>query len=219
MYREDNDKYIDYLDEDGWHLVLSDEYKNRKRSLIKTLSLFMMVIVFLCFTCPITYSKFVSETASTASIDVAKWSFKIDTKKSDGVSINLVDTLVNNSYSTTHVIPGTMGVINFDIDFSDSLVASIYKIEVDREKSNIPSNLKFYVDEARTIEMIDYQEKVSLEDIDKVISKNVYWKWVFTEDDETDDWSNKDITLVLKVTGQQDVENDIENGSVSSISS
>ena len=103
------------------------------------------------------------------------------------------------------VIPGAEGEINLNIDFSTTKVATNYEIKLDPTSTIVPPNLKFYVDETKTQEFSSYIGTIALADIDKPINKKIYWQWSYTTEDETLDWSNKQITLALQAIASQKV--------------
>ena len=99
--------------------------------------------------------------------------------------INLKDTLAaTNSYSSTTVIPGTYGVIELDIDASNSKVALDYIINL--TANQVPENLKFYSDSTHSTEFTGITGFMGLDDTKKV-KHNIYWKWDFVQEDETGD--------------------------------
>lgn len=201
-------KYIDYLDENGWHLVPNKVSRNKKkhspRNGWKILSLLLiMILSILSLPYVTTYSRYFNKAGGDANIKVATWNFKVNSNTLENININLADTLVENSYSNTSVIPGTKGIIRLNIDFSGTKVATSYTIAVDKSVTVIPDNLKFYSDSNMTKEFTDFSGNVSLDDIDTIVTKNIYWKWYFTDVDETSDWANKNIVFSLQAEGRQ----------------
>ena len=49
-------------------------------------------------------------------------------------------------------------------------------------------------------------EKYLNKNIDKKIVENIYWKWDYTEENETESWTNQDIKISLKATAEQKIE-------------
>ena len=113
--------------------------------------------------------------------------------------------VLSHKYSTTKIVPGTTGIIPINIDCTNSKVALDYIIELNKE--SVPSNLKFYTDDTYTTEYTTINSFVGLND-NKVIDHNIYWKWEFTEDDETTEWSNKNIIVSVNVTASQRIAGD-----------
>lgn len=205
---EREDKYIEYLDENGWHLILNDTFKQkqlRKRKRRIKVGIFLVLLCVFSLSFTITYSRYSSGIHGDSSIKVATWDFKINSDYNRNINIDLADTLIENNYSTTKVIPGTKGVIQLNIDFSGSKVATSYSILGDDSVTVVPENLKFYSDSEMTVEFTGFYDNIPLEKINQVVSKNIYWKWEFTDTDETVTWANKNIVLGLKVTGEQDI--------------
>ena len=148
-----------------------------------------------------THSKYISSANSSSEIKVATWDFKLNGVNSNSIDINLKDTLsATNKYSQTEVIPGTDGVIELDIDATNSKVALDYVINLSADQ--VPENLKFYTDNTYTTEYTVEEGFIGLED-EKQITHNIYWKWDFIQTDETDDWSNMDIVVTINVNATQ----------------
>jgi len=197
-----NNKYIEVLGEKGWYkqqISTTDIIDKKKAFFFKSaLILFLLTLI----TIPLnitTYSKYKNEVYANNTLRTAKWIFNVN-GKTDNISINLEDTIINND---TKVIPGTSGKINIQIDFSGSEVASKYTISKD-ETSILPSNLKLYTDSNLTEEFNNLTSSVGLDNINEVIATNIYWKWNYTLEDESQ-WMNKNISLKLKIDLSEDV--------------
>lgn len=202
-----NLKRIELLTEDGWVYVESSPSRIRKRKKVKY-SLFLVIICFLSFLCmgmSVSYSRFVAGGDSSADIKVAPWKYKINASTSESVSIDLKDTIINNNYSMSSVIPGTKGAIPIEIDFSGTKVASEYAVMLDRDSMDLPDNLKLYTDSSMTEEFSSFSGKVMLDDNPK-ITKTIYWEWKYTLEDETSSWANQNLQVKLSVDLKQIVE-------------
>lgn len=199
MKRKGEVKHIELLDEDGSRFIPVSS-KNKLKRLYQFLVVVVIIFIFSLFS--FTYSEFVSTSHGNPKINVATWKFEINSG-STKLDIDLADTIIPNKFSDTIVIPGTKGKISLEIDFSSTKVATQYNISVDLASTFAPKNLKFYTDEAMTKEFSGFQGKVMLEDINKTIKKSIYWQWDYTLEDETIDWSNKEISLGLVATASQ----------------
>ncbi len=150
------------------------------------------------------HAAYASKNTANARATVAKWSLKVNSHTtSETVTINLEDTITTNSYSNTSVIPGTKGRIEIDLDFSETEVDTVYSISTVDENTILPSNLKLYSDSAMTQELTTISGSVSSSNTDTIVNRYIYWKWDFTDTDETSDWSGKDITLQLVLNASQ----------------
>lgn len=171
---------------------------------IDILMIFMLVISFITLlTGDVveTHSKYISSANSNTEIKVATWDFKLNGINSNSIDINLKDTISpTNKYSQTEVIPGTDGVIELDIDATNSKVALDYVISLTADQ--VPENLRFYTDNTYTTEYTGEEGFIGLDD-EKQIRHNVYWKWDFIQTDETDDWSNTNIVVTINVNATQ----------------
>lgn len=203
--------YVELLDSDGWKILeVSNQNKsfkprrvNKRNYKVAKFSLkgILFFLILLVIIGPFTYARFFHKSKPTNKISVATWSFKIGNSKNN-YSIDLADTIIKNEYSTTKVVPGSCGIIQFDIDFSSTKVDALYNISIDDEKTNVPSNLKFYIDDGYSQEFVGFSGEVSLDNINNSLVKRIYWRWDYTEEDENY-WANKEITLHLVTEAKQ----------------
>lgn len=197
---------IELLTDDGWLVVQKMSTKNKHQKHIHIISLSILAIVLLTCIGGFTYSKFINNSSSQSNLKIATWKFKMNSNRTTNLGIDLTDTITENNFSSNSVIPGTNGVINLNIDFSSTKVATLYNITVNNTDTSVPNNLKFYTDKNMTQAFTSFSGNVSLQDIDTIINKKIYWKWYYTEDNENE-WQNKEIKLVLTATAEQDVNN------------
>ena len=171
---------------------------HKTKFFLKTILGFLIVFVVVI---PFTYARYTESGSKVQSAQVATWSFKIG-DSSTSYDIDLADTITQNNYSMSKVVPGTCGIIQFSIDFRSTKVDTIYSISVDTNNTNIPSNLHLYEDSNYTIPFTGYSGTVTLNNISSTLLKRVYWKWEFTNTDESS-WANEEIILTLKTEAQQ----------------
>ncbi len=151
------------------------------------------------------YAIYASASVGQADLEVARWSFDVRLNEQTNMSIDLNQTIITNNYSMTKVIPGTKGKIALSLNLSGTEVDAKYSLHFDGTRV-LPSNLKLYTDS-------QMQEELSINDtITGVVTKDnfsepilidIYWQWLFTDDDETDDWSNKNLSLGLVLDASQ----------------
>ena len=55
-----------------------------------------------------------------------------------------------------------------------------------------------------TQELTSIEGTVALADVDTVVTKTIYWQWVFTDQDESS-WANEDLVLELALNASQNV--------------
>ena len=113
--------------------------------------------------------------------------------------------MIPNNYGTGAIIPGSEGVIPFNIDATDTKVVLDYKIVLDSENTVLPPNLKLYVDNTYQTEFTELTGTINLDSTKKIL-ENIYWKWDYTEENETESWTNQDIKISLKATAEQKIE-------------
>lgn len=155
-----------------------------------------------------TYSSYHSRVVSNSELKVAPWTFKLNGASSSSVNIDLESTIDNtSSYSDSAVVPGSSGIIVLNIDCTDTAVALDYYISVDKTKTNLPSNLKLFVDSSYTTEFESFSGFIDLDD-EKIKELKIYWKWFYTEVDETETWSNKSLSLAFNSSAVQRIDGD-----------
>lgn len=207
MARKD---YIELLTENGYRSLPIRSSQNkirvRKRRLKKRWGFLGVGFILLVLTVPFTYtySSYISDSSGDPNIKIAPWKYRINASNDQELVINLADTITDNNYSMTTVIPGTRGAIPLEIDFSDSKVASDYVITLDRSNYVLPDNLKLYADENRTIEFQEISGSVLLDD--PVVTRYIYWEWKYTEVDETAEWTNRELQVGFTIDLKQKIE-------------
>lgn len=207
MARKD---YIELLTENGYRSLPIRSSQNkirvRKRRLKKRWVFLGVGFILLVLTVPFTYtySSYISDSSGDPNIKIAPWKYRINASNDQELVIDLADTITDNNYSMTTVIPGTRGAIPLVIDFSDSKVASDYVITLDRSNYVLPDNLKLYADEDRTIEFQEISGSVLLDD--PVVTRYIYWEWKYTEVDETAEWTNRDLQVGFTIDLKQKIE-------------
>ncbi len=152
------------------------------------------------------YSSKVESANKSTMVSVAKWKFDAKIENSV-IGVDLLKTLVDNNFSSDKIVPGSKGVIPVVIDCTLSKVAVSYSVSIDTKNSSLPSNFKIYSD-------ADYKNEITsldgvvMQDSESAVNTNLYWKWVFTDDDESD-WQNKEIKLYLVVDAKQKIDGDV----------
>ena len=206
-------KYIEFLDNDGWHkeidnskdentitrISVNKKNYNRTKILLKVCLLFLLLVIIIV---PFTYSRFFANGSVTnANVKVATFSFKVDDNTTN-YEIDLANTILENDFSTTKVVPGTNGMFRFKIDFTGSKLATVYNITIDNANTVLPDNLLFYEDDQYSIPFTGFNGVVNLDNINTALFKTIYWKWVYTDDDESS-WANQTIKLALTAEASQ----------------
>ena len=168
----------------------------------KLIVLFSLIFVFYVIFSNITFSSYKSNSIGNKSVQVASFNYKIESDKMNKLNINLEDTILPNKYNSKKVIPGTYGLINLKLNFNDTDVGVKYKIMFNLDK--LPSNLKLYKDSKYSEELNYIEDEVNLDKLNNKQEINIYWKWIFTEDDESS-YQNKDIELNINTIVSQNI--------------
>lgn len=148
----------------------------------------------------ITFSQYIMTATAESKIKTSKFSFKI-TDELSNVELNLSDTITANLYSSDKIVPGSNGVLQLEMDFSDIETATNYTISLDTENTNIPENMKLYTDSAYSIAFSGYTGITELGS--EKVTRNIYWKWNYTTADETESWMGKEIKVELNILAEQ----------------
>ena len=172
--------------------------KKKKRSLKIIFLYYSIAAILLMY--GITFCKYTTITNGEAKINTSKFSFKI-TDELSSVNLELSDTLTDNLYSKNKLVPGSRGVLQLKMDFSDIETATRYSISLDTLNSQIPKNMKLYTDNTYNVEFSGYTGITEL-GTDNVI-RNIYWQWNYTTVDETNKWMKNDIKIALNIVAQQ----------------
>ena len=172
--------------------------KKKKRGFKIIFLYYLIAIILLIY--GITFSQYRTIANGEAKINTSKFSFKI-TDELSSVNLDLSDTLIDNLYSKNKLVPGSSGVLQLEMNFSDIETATRYSISLDTLNSQIPENMKLYTDSAYNVEFSGYTGITEL-GTDKV-TRNIYWKWNYTTADETNKWMKNDIKIALNIIAQQ----------------
>ena len=173
--------------------------KKKKKRNLKIIFLYYSIAAILLMY-GITFSQYRTITNGEAKINTSKFSFKI-TDELSSVNLELSDTLTDNLYSKNKLVPGSRGVLQLKMDFSDIETATRYSISLDTLNSQIPKNMKLYTDNTYNVEFSGYTGITEL-GTDNVI-RNIYWQWNYTTVDETNKWMKNDIKIALNIVAQQ----------------
>jgi hypothetical protein len=173
--------------------------KKKNNNRFKLIFLYYAIALTLLIT-GITFSQYRMTANGKGKINTSKFAFKI-TDELSNVSLNLTDTLTANLYSKNKLVPGSNGVLQLEMDFSEIETATRYSVTLDEENSQIPENMKLYTDNIYNVEFSGYTGITEL-GTDK-ITRNIYWKWNYTTVDETSKWMKSNIVVALKIQAQQ----------------
>ena len=139
----------------------------------------------------ITYSQYRMTASAKAKINTSKFSFKI------------TDELSDVTFDLNKIVPGSSGVLQLEMDFSDIETATKYAISLDTSNSRIPENMKLYIDDSYNVEFSSYTGITELGE--EKVTRNIYWKWKYTTIDETNDWMKQNIKIALNILAEQRV--------------
>lgn len=172
--------------------------ENRKKRL-KIIVLYYAIVIILLIN-GITFSQYRMTATAETKINTSKFSFKI-TDELSNVSFDLSNTITANLFSKNKIVPGSTGVLQLEMDFSDIETATRYVISIDTQNSQMPDNMKLYIDDSYNVEFSRYTGITELGE--EKVTRNIYWKWNYTTIDETGDWMKQNIKIALDILAEQ----------------
>ena len=125
------------------------------------------------------YAKYIASLTKTGGAEIAKWAFSTD-NTTGTITCELDKTYTSTTLSANKIAPGTSGKCPISVSNANSDVGVHYIIKP-KTVTNQPSNLKFYTDEAHTVELTvnapktgDIAPKTEAAD-----SFYIYWYWPY----------------------------------------
>lgn len=178
----------------------------RYKKYILTLSFLLISTLFISIiNVKETSSRYISSSKSTNTIKIAPWKVNINDEINSTIELDLKSTVVPNGFSISEIIPGSEGVIPIRIDTTETKVAVNYEISIDYNETLVPKNLKFYTDSTYKTTFTTITGIIPINQT-KIYTVNIYWKWNYTEEDETDEWTNKNIKTKINIIAKQAIE-------------
>jgi len=164
------------------------------------------------------WTRYISRTNGTATAQLARWNFNLvdtNTQTTDVIELATTRTDTNTTVEQGRIAPGTYGKFEVGIDARGTETTVDYIIEV--ALYNKPMNLKFYLDEGKTKEMVVDNNILtktgfmSVEDVKEIRIETIYWEWLFetgstdkekqeNNEQDTKD-ANKEVKMKIVVTG------------------
>lgn len=137
-------------------------------------------------------------------INITIFAPKVNDSSSVTQDIDIVNTIVNNKSFG----PGAEGVFKIDVDLNDNVGKSYYKVSLDR--TNLPNNLKFYVDSEYRTEF-DCIKGIQLSsNEDKLAEHYIYWRWISVDDVDSNAndslYINQEIVVPITIYVSQKIE-------------
>lgn len=146
-----------------------------------------------------TFANYYSEAGLSGSVQVARWEFDaalaLDKDSGEVYTLELRDT--SGTAANGRIAPGSKGSFLIQFKKGNSSTRQLYKIKTIR--TSLPEQLRFYTDAACTKELQDSEEFE-----DTLPTRTIYWKWNFTDTDETE-WQTKSVKAGLLIQAYQKV--------------
>lgn len=200
---------------------------NRKtKKLIKHIIIILVVAIVINATVMgfSAFTRYTLRKVNSSTVKVARWNFNLvdaNIQTTDIIEFSITRTDTNITVAEGTIAPGTYGKFEVGMDASGTDTTIQYIIEV--ECYDKPVNLKFYLDENRTEEMVTDDNMltkigyITVEDNKDIRVETIYWEWPFetgitdeekqvNNEQDTKD-ANKEIMMKILVTGIGVVEN------------
>lgn len=153
--------------------------KNSRKKLLIGVAL---VVIFLSAIIGITYSKYISQVTGNGTLEVAKWSFKVNDGTEEFAKIELLDTYNEETLINGKIAPGTSGSFELEIDATGAEVGVMYDVDFKNE-TNKPTNLKFRHGDQVFDNIEEYEQYfsdvINADDTNKVRTLTVDWEWEY----------------------------------------
>ena len=142
--------------------------------------LIIVIISVISFFIGLVFNKYNTAIKGEGLADIATWNFKVNGKKEEIQSIDLVSTINDETILGSKLAPGTSGSFDIVIDATETEVGIKYNI-ISIEETNKPHNLKFKYEEKEYNTLKELQEKmcgtINANDENKVRILKILWKW------------------------------------------
>ena len=175
---------------------------NKKKILI--LSLIMVGIILLGAG---TYAYYMIAIKGNIKIETGTFVFDVLHNNTTFTNIDLYDTIENPRLTNKYIIPGDSG--KFELTATVNGSSTDVEYEITFTGTNIPTNLKFYLNKQKT-NKLDLTKSLkgyfNSDDTDKAKVYTIYWEWPYDSGvNNSDDinYQNKDILVDVKVVGKQ----------------
>ena len=165
------------------NFIKNKEFTRIKIIIIIAMILFTVSLSSICFAYYYTQGSFTANT----TVRILEFNPLVNSSANNSQSINLTNTITNNM----NFAPGAEGKFIVDINFTNVASDSYYELTYDR--TGIPNNLKFYVDEDYTTEFSSIKGVTYTDYSNQIAEHYVYWKWIV--DDSTDSNTNDSLYM------------------------
>ena len=168
-----------------------------------------LVLLFLIVIYASTYAYYMRVVNGTITANTGAFTFDVLHNNATFKEINLYDTMDSPSVVSSDkvIVPGDKGKFDLVAKATNSSVDIEYTIGF--KSSNIPSNMKFYLDENKT-KVLDIETNTinGFLDVSSTSSKthSIYWEWPYDSGRYNDldiEYANKSFTLDVTTVGKQ----------------
>ena len=147
------------------------------------------------------YAIYKSNASGNVEVSTAKFQIKLNNSESLTQNIILKDTITTNNYSDDLVVPGTKGMFDLELDFTNVDVSVNYTINF--TTSNLPNNLKLYSDSNYTNQILSLNDSYTIGS-SLIKTNTIYWKWDYLTDSASNEndnsFMNREISLPVTIT-------------------
>lgn len=144
-----------------------------------------------------TYTVYRNNGSSSTEVTTAEFTYDVN-----AVNLSLKDTITNG----LPLAPSAEGHIVLNVNLTGTEVSTDYAINIVR--TNLPTNLKFYSNQAMTNEINGVSGTYTLGST-SIITHDLYWKWLYVDNENSNAndslYINQDISVLLDATFNQQI--------------
>ena len=152
------------------------------------------------------YARFQTVVEGTGTLQTANWAFAVNGSSTtftvdlaSGTTYNTINRVVSGE--TVKVIqPGSYGSFDLVLSAAGSEVPVTYNAVFGGLSGSVPANLALYSDSSYTTSLANVSGQVIAAGGQATVT--IYWKWLYTETDETS-YAGQSLSLPITITGYQ----------------
>lgn len=155
----------------------------------------IVALILLSFVSGSTFAKYLTESTTSATLEVAKWSvtqeFLVNGKSvTTSDNVNLANTYDSSTLVNGKIAPGTSGDFKVVIDATGTETGINYQVKFDNITGTKPSNLVFTYNNAIYTSLEELSEgiegNIPANAENKILSLEIGWIWAYETSDEGD---------------------------------
>lgn len=152
------------------------------------------LLILLSFIGGSTFAKYITESTSTGTLEVARWSvseeFLVNGESTTSETINLANTYDSSTLVSGKIAPGTSGDFEIVIDATGTETGLNYQIDFGNIQGTKPENLVFTYNDNVYSSLEELSQEISgnipADAENKNLSLEIEWAWTYETSEEGD---------------------------------